>query len=263
MGFGGVKQKVSVLRSLVVRELHSRFKGTSLGFLWTILNPIMMLVIYSTVFVLVFKAKWLLPDGNTANYGLMLFVGILCHICLTDVISSAGVIIRSNTNLVKKVIFPVELLPLSCVLVACVNLLIGLALVCVYALFTGAELSLLSIGYMLLAVFVYFFTLAAFAFLLATLGVFLKDVAQITPVLGMVLLFTSTVFFSVETAPEELATFLYLNPISSVADTIRAGFTGQRIMVEHLLVQFGCSLLALMLSYVFFKKMKAVFADLL
>lgn len=253
--------KVNLLRSLVSRELANKYKGTLFGAAWNVINPIFMLLIYSTVFLVVFKARWVVSDTETADYALMLFIGIVTHMFMSEVMSGAVNVIRSNQNIVKKVVFPLELFPLSVVMVAAFNFLIGLLLAFGYAGFSGYIVSYVSLLYVPLGFIVYLVTLCAIAYVLTVLSVFVKDMAQVIPVISLVMLFTSTVFFSVRSAPDAYGKFLYLNPISVIADFFRDLVMKPSPAFEPLLWLFLVSSFFLFLAVAFYNRVKFSFAD--
>lgn len=255
--------RLSLLSSLVKRDLSTKYKGTAFGFAWSIITPLFMLLVYSTVFLVVFKAKWNLPNSEEADYALMLFVGLLCHICIAEVLASSSSIIINNVNLVKKVVFPVFLLPINTVCTALINFCIGLALCFVYAFIRGYITNWTGFLYLPYVVFVYFITLISISYLFSIIGVLFRDINQVIPVLNTILLFTSTVFFSIESAPKELVPLLYLNPISIIADTLRDIIYGISLNVFFLSKQLFVSTLILIVTWILFKKLSRSFADII
>ncbi|WP_077641021.1 ABC transporter permease [Salinivibrio sp. IB574] len=211
-----IKRNSTLLISLVRRELAIKYKGTLFGFLWSIITPIFMLLVYSTVFVVVFKAKWHLNNNEQADYALMLFVGLLCHIFISEVLTASSSVIVNNINLVKKVVFPISLLPLNIILSAFVGFALGIGLCILYASYQGYTESYIFYLWLPYVFLVYLFTVSTFGYIFAFLGVFLRDITQIVPILSTVLLFTSTVFFSIDSAPDKIKPLLYLNPISAI-----------------------------------------------
>jgi len=243
--------------------VKSRYQGTLLGFFWNLVTPLLMLAIYSTVFLVVFEAKWHLEGTKTADYGLMLFIGILTHGFMAEVLTNTSCVIRNNSNLVKKVRFPVAMLPLISVCSAGVNYLFGLLLAFSYATVNQYLQSPLMVIYLPVVLLVYLTTLTAIAYLVAALGLYIRDIVQMMPVLITALLFTSTVFFSAQSAPDMLARLLYFNPISPIADAIRDIVYGKPPHIVQLATLFTVSSLALVASYGLFRRLRPNFADVL
>lgn len=257
------KENRQLFRTMVRREVKAKYQGTLLGFFWNLVTPLMMLAIYSTVFLTVFKAKWHLTATEQADYGLMLFVGILTHTYMAEVLTTTSNVIRNNSNLVKKVRFPVAMLPMISVCSAGVNYLFGLILAFSYGAFNHYIVDYSHIIYLPFVLLVYLLTLSAIAYLVSALGLFIKDVSQMIPVVITVLLFTSTVFFSAQSAPEELAKMLYFNPISPVADAIRSILYGQQPDLWQLLTLGTISALLAAVTYQFFIRLRPSFSDIL
>ncbi|HDY8106578.1 TPA: ABC transporter permease [Vibrio vulnificus] len=257
------KENRQLFRTMVRREVKAKYQGTLLGFLWNLVTPLMMLAIYSTVFLTVFKAKWHLSATEQADYGLMLFVGILTHTYMAEVLTTTSNVIRNNSNLVKKVRFPVAMLPMISVCSAGVNYLFGLILAFAYGAVNHYVADYSYLIYLPFVLLIYVITLTAIAYLVAALGLFIRDVAQMMPVLITVLLFTSTVFFSAQSAPEELAKVLYLNPISPIADAIRSILYGQMPNVTQLLILGLISMVCGWVTYKFFGRLRPSFSDIL
>ena len=257
-----IKYKINLLGSIVSRELSKKYKGTLLGFGWNIVNPIFMLIIYSTVFLTIFKARWVIENDETVNYALMLFVGIITHSFMADVMSGSASVIESNKHIVKKVVFPLELFPVSIVLIGTLNFFIGIVLSVGYAMWADYILNYWSLLYIPMVVFVYIICLCSIAYVFSALSVFVKDVLQIVPVISLVMLFTSTVFFSVRSAPDTFGKILYLNPISIVADAIREILYKGSPDFTSLMWLFSISSVALFLTYGFYSRVKTSFSDI-
>lgn len=257
-----IKYKLNLLNSIVVRELSKKYKGTLLGFGWNVVNPIFMLIIYSTVFLTVFKARWVIEDDATVNYALMLFVGIITHSFMAEVMSNAASVIENNKHIVKKVVFPLELFPVSVVLIGALNFFIGIFLSIAYAVWAGYIVSYWGLLYIPVIMLVYMICLCAIAYIFSAVSVFVKDVMQIIPVISLVMLFTSTVFFSVRSAPEALGKFLYLNPISVIADTIREVIYKGTPDFTGLMWLLIISSIAFFLAYGFYSRVKSSFSDI-
>ncbi|TNI17132.1 permease [Aeromonas dhakensis] len=257
------KQSIYITWSLVKRDISAKYRGTIFGAVWNVINPLFMLLVYSTVFLHVFKARWAVGDSEYADYALMLFIGIVTHVYISEVMANAATIIRSNAQIVKKVVFPIEVLPLSVVLSSTVNFVIGILLSIVYSLYMGYISSFSSFIYIPLIIMVYMTTLLAISYVVSSVSVFVRDIQQIIPAASLVLLFTSTVFFSIKTAPASLAKFLYLNPISIIADALREIIYGGELSLKRVFYLFIVSLIGLFISSKIFSKLKLSFSDAL
>lgn len=257
------KQSLYITWSLVKRDISAKYRGTIFGAVWNVINPLFMLLVYSTVFLHVFKARWAVSDSQYADYALMLFIGIVTHIFISEVMANAATIIRSNAQIVKKVVFPIEVLPLSVVLSSTVNFVVGILLSIIYSLYMGYISSFANFIFLPLILIVYMTTLLAISYIISSISVFVRDIQQIIPAASLVLLFTSTVFFSIKTAPASLADYLYLNPISIIADALREVIYGGELSIERLLYLFSVSLIGLFITSKIFGKLKLSFSDAL
>ncbi|WP_332400692.1 ABC transporter permease [Vibrio metschnikovii] len=257
------RNQFALFRTMVRRDIRARYQGTLFGIFWNLLNPLLMLAIYSSVFLLVFKARWHMEGSEEANYALMLFVGILTHAFMAEVLTSCANVVRNNSNLVKKVVFPVEILPLVNVSSAGVNYLLGLGLTLIFAISQGYLGQWWVLLYLPLILLIYMLTLCALGYLFAVLGLYIRDVVQMLPMLITILMFTSTVFFSVHSAPASLGKYLYLNPISVIADSIRAVLYGMSPDRLPLLILFIVSCISYLFTYTLFRRLQPSFSDAL
>jgi lipopolysaccharide transport system permease protein len=206
--------------SMTKREILAKNKNSYLGLLWTVVNPLLLLAQYTLVFAYVFKARWSGAQGETVNTSLVLFSGIIIHSFLAEVITKAPSAITDNVNFVKKIVFPLHILPIVVVTTALVHSAIGF-LILLAGLVIGANaLPVTSLGLPLIVIPYCLFCLGL-SWYLALLGVFVKDTSQITVFLTSFLLFLSPVFFPVSALPEALQPFIYLNPISVVVEQLR------------------------------------------
>ena len=110
-----------VLSKLIAHELHRRYQGSVLGFGWALLTPLALLAIFTTVFTVVFEARWSVTTEGTQNFALLLFIGLICFQFIMECMNRSPTILKQNLSLIKKVFFPVELLPVQIVAVALVN----------------------------------------------------------------------------------------------------------------------------------------------
>ncbi len=211
----------SLLRQLVVREVVGRYRGSIMGLVWPFLSPALMLVMYTFVFGVVVRAKW--PQGDrltTVDFSLVLFAALIVHGLFSDCVTRAPALIVSNPNFVKKVVFPLELLPWTALAAALfqalVSILILLAAMLVlnrYISWTIALLPIVLIPLLLVTV--------GLSWFLAGLGVFVRDIGQVMGIVSTGLLFMSPAFFPIEQIPESLRLLVHLNPLTLPIDQVR------------------------------------------
>lgn len=208
---------------LAKRDIASRYRGSVLGLVWSFVQPLMMLTVYTYVFGVILKVRWgdRLSDDSEVAFAVILFSGLLVHGFFTECFTRAPLLILQNTNFVKKVIFPLEVLPYTLLLSALFHAAVSLlVLLCAHiALDKTLSVTVLLLPVVLAPLVVLTIGLT---WLLASLGVFLRDIGQVTAVLSTVLLFISPIFFPIEKMPELVRGLVYLNPLSVIVDAVRA-----------------------------------------
>lgn len=252
-----------LLRQMVRRELGNRYQGTLLGWLWSLLNPLLMLLLYTFVFKVIFKARW--PDIENSNieFASVLFIGLLLHGFLAEVLARSTSVIVENSNYVKKVVFPLPIFAWNIVLTALVNMLLGFAILLMFMLVTGKPFYL--VGILLPLVFIPFIILAlGFCWLLSALSVYFRDLVLIIPPLSMLMLFSSTTFFPLDQAPALIQPVLRVNPLTIIIDSIRDLLVYGRMPDMDLLATYSAvALLLFWAGFYLFKKLSRGFSDVL
>lgn len=213
-----VARQRSLYRRMVVRDLSLRYRGSVLGAVWSLLNPLSLLVLFSFVFGVVLNARWGVTPG--ANFSLILFAGLIPFIFLSESITRAPTLILENSNYVKKVVFPLELLPFVITGGAAVNLCIAL-----FILLLGQLWVMGGITYNWIFVPLVITPLAMLAtgvvMLMSSLGVFIRDLAQMTSVITMFLMYMSPILFPISMVPPAYRWILSLNPLTVPVTQLR------------------------------------------
>lgn len=249
------------------REVIGRYRGSVLGLLWSFLNPLLMLSVYTFVFSVVFKSRWgISPPGTEESktmFAIMLFTGLIVHAIFAEVINRSPSVVLSNVNYVKKVVFPLEILPIITLGAALFHSLISfIVLLLAYAIFQGVpHLTVLLMPVVILPLVI---LTVGLAWILASLGVYLQDVGQTTGIITTIMLFLSPVFFPVHSLPEQYQSIIMLNPLTFIIEEMREILVWGRLPdFEGLAVYLGCSLIVAILGYSWFQKTRAGFADVL
>lgn len=210
-----------LLRRLVQRDLSSRYRGSWIGVLWSVALPCIMLGVYVLVFGFVFvPARGASTGLGRADFALSLFAGLLVHALVSECLSRGPASVLSQPSYVKKVVFPVELLPMTVVGTATVQFLVGSAvLLLALALWKGlaATALLWPLAWMPVVALA-----GGVTFALAALTVYLRDLAQVTGFVSTVLLFLSPVFYRLDSVPDGWKTWLLLNPLTVPIESTRA-----------------------------------------
>ena len=212
-------------RQLIVqmtkREVVGRYKGSVMGLAWSFFNPVFMLTVYTFVFSVVFKARWGVDgEESKTQFAVVLFVGMIVHGLFAEVLNRAPGLILSNVNYVKKVVFPLEILPAVSIGAALFHSLISLGVLLIaFVLFNG-YLHWTAILAPLVVLPLVILTLGL-AWMLASLGVFLRDVGQTIGIITMVMMFLAPVFYPVTALPEEFRPWLMANPLTFIIEQAR------------------------------------------
>lgn len=211
----------ALISQMIRREVVGRYKGSAMGLLWSFLNPLLMLVVYTFVFTTVFKARWGAGDQTPTQFAVVLFAGLLVHGLFAEVLNRAPQLILSNVSYVKKVIFPLEILPVICTGTALFHggvsllvLLIAFAAFNGFIHWTAVFAPLVVLPLVLLA--------TGCAWILSALGVFVRDVGQVVGVFTSMLLFLSPVFFPLTAVPSAVQSWILLNPLTFIIEQTRA-----------------------------------------
>lgn len=255
-------------RQLIVqmtkREVVGRYKGSVMGLLWSFLNPVFMLTVYTFVFSVVFKARWGV-DGNDSKtqFAVVLFVGMIVHGLFAEVVNRAPSLILANVNYVKKVIFPLEILPVITMCAALFHGLVSLAVLLIAFFIFNHSLQWTVIFIPLVLLPMVILTLGC-AWMLASLGVFIRDVGQTIGIITTVMMFLSPVFFPVTALPEVYRPLIMANPLTFIIEQAR-----EVLIWGHSPNWIGLGIYAVVATvvawagYVWFQKTRKGFADVL
>ena len=246
------------------REVVGRYRGSVLGIAWSFFNPLLMLTIYTFVFSVVFKSRWgVNTDETKTQFAIVLFVGMIVHGLFAEVINRAPALITSNVNFVKKVVFPLDILPSIAIGAALFHSLVSLGVLMVaFVLFNG-YLNWTAIFIPLVLLPLIILTLG-FAWMLASLGVFLRDLGQTTGIITMIMLFFSPIFYPVTALPVKLRPWIMVNPLSFIIEQAR-----EVLIWGHLPDWVGLGIYSLVAlgvawaGYAWFQKTRKGFADVL
>ena len=256
----------SLVQQILIREIQSRYRGSLMGFVWSIVTPLLMLATYTFVFQYVFQARWgvtTLVAGQETElpFAIVLFLGLIIHSLIADTLSRSPGLILQNANFVKKVVFPLEILSLVNLLSSLFHFLISFMLLLVFV-FISLEHVPIETFYLPLVLLPYFLLLLGLGWFLSALGVFLRDIQHIMGTLTMLMLFLSPVFFSVERLPENIQTFIWLNPIAVIVENARMVMLyGEAPDFQALTIYSLCAITFTSAAYYFFQKIRPGFAD--
>lgn len=246
---------------LVRRDLESRYKGSMAGIIWAFVTPMAMLAAYAFVFGVVFRAKWGGADSDPTVFALNMFAGMTVHQFFCEILSRAPRLVIDNVNFVKRVVFPLELLVWSLLGSALVHGVIGLAILAGFKLIVDGSLPATAPLAILILLPLTLFALGI-GWVLAALGVFVRDISQFMAVITSLLLFLSPVFYPASALPAGFRAAVYLNPLTYAIEQTR------RVMIDGSAPDWGLLGVALLLGWLvawfgfaFFQRTRGAFAD--
>ena len=219
LGLGVIYRNRDLLRSLVRREIEGKYRASVLGKVWVIIYPLMMLGVYTFVFGGVYGARWA-GSGSIQEFVPMLYCGLIVHAIFAETVAKAPSIIVNNPNYVKKVIFPLELLPVTSLLTALFNAVISFGLLVLMVFIVKHQLNWTLMFAPLVLLPLILLTIGS-AWFFAAMGVFFRDIEQFIGILMSTLLFLSPVFYSTDTAPLLARQLLKFNPLSYPIEEMR------------------------------------------
>lgn len=261
--FKSVISNKNLLLSLTKREILGRYKGSIGGILWPFINPILMLGVYTFVFGFIFKARFSSSDHPDVNFPITLFIGMMIFSVFSECLSRAPTLIISHANYVKKVVFPLEVLP---VVILCSALFHALVSFFVWLLFY-----FLVIGIPHYTVFIFpFMLLPIIAFslgsmwLFSALGVYLRDISQIIGFAITALMFLSAIFYPISSLPDEYQLFMSFNPFAVIIDQSRSLLMFEQMPdIQIFSIISIVSFLYMFFGFFFFQKFRKGFADVI
>lgn len=256
-------QKRALIAGSAKREVLGRYRGSVLGILWSFFNPLFMLTVYTFVFSVIFKARWSVDVDSKTEFALVLFAGLIVFNLFSECINQAPGLILSNVNYVKKVVYPLEILPLVTLISALFHCLISLA-VWLLAYFVFIGLPHITVLYFPLIILPYILLVLGLSWGLAALGVYLRDISQFIGIFTTVLMFMSPIFYPVTALPASYRNFLYLNPLTLMIEQTRDLLIWGR--EPELLFLLGYGLISLIVAwggFAFFQKTRKGFSDVL
>lgn len=259
--FAALWRHRSLVFELTKREFSGRYRGSFGGVVWSFVQPLFLLSVYTIAFGVILKARWGF-SGGTAEYALMLFAGLIVFNAFSECLSKSTTLITGNPNFVKKVVFPLELLPVVTVATVLIHALIGITVWFMgYLLLFGTPKAIAILFPFILVCFIP--VLLGLGWLLSALGVIVKDISQLTGMLSHTLLFLTPIFYSIEAAPPLLQNLLMLNPLTFIVEQFRLVlFYGQMPALKGLATYFVLSSLFAWVSLSLFRRLRPTFADM-
>lgn len=247
------------------RDVIGRYKGSVMGLTWSFFNPVFMLIVYTFVFSEIFKSRWggEGADGSKTQFAVLLFVGMIVQGLFAEMLNRAPNLIVFNVNYVKKVVFPLEILPIITMLATLFHSIVSLCVLLIaFFIFNGfVNWTIIYIPLVLLPMVI--LTLGI-TWMLASLGVFIRDVGQTIVIITTILMFLSPVFYPIAAVPEEFRPIIMANPLTFIIEQAREVLIwGHQPDWIGLGMYTVSALFVSWLGYVWFQKTRKGFADVL
>ncbi|KPK54637.1 MAG: hypothetical protein AMS22_05520 [Thiotrichales bacterium SG8_50] len=254
----------TLLWQLIVRDVVGRYRGSVMGLLWSFLNPLLMLVVYTFVFRVVLAIKWPQIDRlSNVDFGIVLFAALIVHGLFAECVTRAPTLIVNNPNFVKKVVFPLELLSWTVLGTALFHALVSIT-VLVGALLVVNHYINWTILLLPIVLAPLVLVIIGLSWFLAALGVFVRDIGQATGILSTALLFLSPAFFPVEIVPAPYRTAIYFNPLTLPIEQVRQVLIWGTMPDWYALGQWsGIGFLVSSTGFWWFQRARPGFADVL
>lgn len=257
------RRRILLIWQLARREVEARYRGSSLGILWSIANPLMMLAVFTFVFSVVFQARWGQENASIFGFAIVTFAGLIIFNLFAEVINKSATLVTSQPNLVKKVVFPLAILPLVATASALFHTAVAMVLLLLIQSVFGSGFHLTALLAPVLLAPLLLFTLGI-AWFLSALGVYVRDVGQIVAPLTTMLMFLSPIFYPVGALPDWIRPFAAVNPLAMTIEQVRGAMIfGNLPDAGTWALATASGLLAAALGFLFFRKTRRGFADVL
>lgn len=259
-----LKNKRELIYQFSKRDVISRYKGSFLGIIWSFITPLIMLAIYTFVFSVIFQAKWGTGiEVSKAQFSLTLFCGLITYNIFSEMINKSATLIINNQNYVKKVVFPLEILPLSTLGSVLVHFIISLiALLLGELIFMGGIPW--TVFFLPIVILPLLFTTLAFSYLISFLGVYIRDISYTVAIAINVLFYLTPIFYPMEAVPEYFRSIMSLNPLTSIVESMRAILLYNQIPnFLELFIWIVISMILMLIAYAGFIRTKRGFSDVI
>lgn len=254
-----------LVRTLVVREVEGRYRGSMLGMLWSLITPLIMLGIYTFVFGTVFQTRWVAgnTEASTSQFAIVIFMGLIIFQIFGEVINRAPGLILANPNYVKRVVFPLEILTPVALGSALFHAAVSLVVLFIFMLASMGRIPLAA-AWLPIILVPYCLVTLGIGWILSSVGVYYRDIAQVTGTLVSALMFLSPIFYPLSSLPEWVRPWVTLNPITWPVEAARTAIIfGHQPDFTGLFVYSVIAVAVAFFGYQWFQKTRHGFADVL
>ncbi|MGH7369426.1 MAG: ABC transporter permease, partial [Candidatus Methylomirabilaceae bacterium] len=258
----GLYRHGALIRNFVKRDLQARYRGSAIGLMWSVVHPLVMLGLYTYIFSSILRVRVGAAEG-TGSFAIYLFCGLLPWNAFAEALNRSTGVVLEHANLIKRTIFPSQILPIYPVVSGIFNQLIGLGILLVALLVTSHPFS--SLLLLLPAVLLFQFALTVgLAWIVAGLTVFVRDLGQLVGMVLTIWVFLTPIFYPPTLVPEQLRFLLAANPMYALVESYRCLILkGQLPPSADLAVLAFVALPVFVLGYWMFTRMQGAFADVI
>lgn len=244
-----------MIKGLVRKDLRGRYKGSVLGFLWTFINPLLQLLVYTMVFSIILQS-------GIEKYYVFLFVALVPWMFFSSSVTGGSTSVLNAGNMVKKIYFPREVLPISYVTSAFVNMILCFIVVFAVLLVTGFGINLRAVLYLPIIMVVEYILALGFALIFSALTVYFRDLAYILGIITMAWQYLTPVVYELERVPEEYMWICNLNPMTPIIVAYRDILYYKQVPeLTTLLFAVGIGICCVVIGYIVFRKLQKGFAE--
>ena len=243
-----------LLKTNVKKEIRGKYKNSFLGVIWSFLNPLLQIAVYAIVFQMILK-------NPQENYVVFLCCGLIPWTFFSTAISRSAFTMVENGNILKKVYFPREILPISVVTSEAVNFLISTVIIFAFVIFSGIGITKYILVYPLIFIAQYLLLLAI-SFIVSSVCVYIRDLQHFIGIFLQLLFYATPIVYCIDILPPEAAWILNLNPMTYIIEGYRDIFYNQTMPdVQSILILIGIVLVAIVIGYLIFNKLQKGFAE--
>lgn len=243
-----------LIKTSVKKDIGGKYKHSFLGVIWSFINPLLQILVYAIIFPLIMRNK-------IENYTVFMVCGLIPWTYFSTVLNRASFVMIENGNIIKKVYFPREILPLSLVTSETVNFLISSLIILAFVLIKGMGISIYILAFPVVLI-VQYILLLGFSLLLSSVTVYFRDLQHFIGVLLQLFFYATPIVYSVETIPENFRWILKLNPMTYIIEGYRDIFYNQSMPdMKNLGIIFCIGLVITIIGYIIFNKLQKRFAE--
>ena len=251
-----------LLANFVGRDLTSKYKGTFIGLFWNVINPLVMLALYTFIFSVIFKVKFG-TSGSTGNFALYLFCGMVPWIAFSESVSKGTAIIMAHQNLVKKTVLPLEILPTYGVLSAAITECVSLTILLIAVAVVLKQISVFLLFLPVLLLLQIFFALGL-ALFVASISVFIRDMEHLVGLGLIVWMFMTPIMYPETMIPERVRFLVWINPMALLISMFRSVvLEGAMPELWKLCAFTGWAVVVFFVGLAYFRNTKWEFADVI